>query len=690
MHAMHERFGTSDFGALHALSVGDPDRFWRAVWDGCGAIGEPGDVAFDAGDGTMRGARFFPDARLNFAENLLRPASTEDSVAVVATDESGRRTQLSRRELHALVARIATALRGEGVQPGDRVAAWMANVPETVAIMLAVTSIGAAFSSTSPDFGAAGVVDRFGQIEPVVLFAVDGYRYGGKSFDCTARLAEIAAAMPSVRRVVLVRHLGEGAVPDGAVEFGDWLPESAPPIEFEAFPFDHPLAILYSSGTTGPPKCIVHRAGGILLKHLSEHQLHCDVRAGDRVFYFTTCGWMMWNWLVSALASGATIVLYDGSPFHPSPSALFDLAARERVTLFGVSAKFVDACRKEQLRPHDTHDLSSVRTICSTGSPLVAESFEYVWDAISPTAHLASISGGTDLCGCLVLGDPTRPVYAGEIQGPALGVAADVWTESGEPAPVGVTGELVCTKPFPSMPLGFWNDANGTRYQSAYFDRFPQARSDGGATSPVRAERVAPGKSARDLVGGERSGPGATEERDGRVGAGRAERASRSPSGREAQPSGGVWAHGDFAARTAHDGFVISGRSDATLNPGGVRIGTAEIYRQVEALPEVAEALAIGRPTSAGDTEIVLFVRLANGAATVDRDLTTSIRERLRTRCSPRHVPARIVAVADLPRTRSGKLAELAVADVVAGRAVRNREALANPEALDEFAGILD
>ncbi|HEY1740547.1 MAG TPA: AMP-binding protein, partial [Acidimicrobiia bacterium] len=482
-----------------------------------------------------------------------------------------------------------------------------------------------------------------------------------KRFDCTARLGEIAAALPSVRRVVVVRHLQEGALPAGAVEFDDWLPATAAS-SFAQLPFDHPLAVLYSSGTTGPPKCIVHRAGGILLKHLSEHQLHCDVHAGDRVFYFTTCGWMMWNWLVSALASRATIVLYDGSPFHPDPNALFELAARERVTLLGVGAKFVDACRKEGLRPRDSYDLSSVATICSTGSPLVAESFEYVWDAVSPSAHLASISGGTDLCGCLVIGDPSRPVYAGEIQGPALGVAADVWTEAGEPAPVGMTGELVCTRPFPSMPLGFWGDATGARYQAAYFDRFQlggerQARSAGGATSAVRAER-----------------------------------ASRRPSGREPQASGGgdVWAHGDFAARTEHGGFVISGRSDATLNPGGVRIGTAEIYRQVEALPEIAEALAIGRPSGGGDTEIVLFVRLTSGASTVDDSVVRNIRERLRTRCSPRHVPAKIVAVADLPRTRSGKLAELAVADVVAGRAVRNREALANPEALDHFAHLLD
>jgi acetoacetyl-CoA synthetase len=653
IQAMHERFGTSDFAALHELSVREPDRFWRAVWDECGVIGEPGDVAFEPGDGTMRGARFFTEARLNFAENLLGPSvpgplgaraqASGGEIALVATDETGRRRELTRRELHDLVARTAAAMRAEGVQPGDRVAAWMANIPETVAIMLAAASIGAVFSSTSPDFGVAGVVDRFGQIEPVLLFAVDGYQYGGKRFDCTARLGEIAAALPSVRRVVVVRHLDEGSLPDGAVAFDEWASPGSEPVvpSFAPLPFDHPLAVLYSSGTTGPPKCIVHRAGGVLVKHLSEHQLHCDVRAGDRVFYFTTCGWMMWNWLVSALASRATIVLYDGSPFHPDPNALFELAARERVTLFGVSAKFIDACRKEGLRPRDTHDLSSVATVCSTGSPLVAESFEFVWDAVSPTAHLASISGGTDLCGCLVIGDPTRAVYAGEIQGPALGVAADVWTEAGEPAAVGVTGELVCTRPFPSMPLGFWGDTTGARYQAAYFDRFPGAR----------------------------------------------------PSGREPQASGGagdIWSHGDFAARTEHGGFVISGRSDATLNPGGVRIGTAEIYRQVEALPEVAEALAISRPAGSGDTEIVLFVRLTDGAAAIDSGVVRTIKERLRTRCSPRHVPARIVAVADLPRTRSGKLAELAVADVVAGRTVRNREALANPEALDQFEGLLD
>ncbi len=649
MTAMCERLGEPGFDALHARSLRDPSGFWSAVWHECGVIGDPGDVAFDPGDGTMRGARFFTSARLNFAENLVRSAT--DAVAIVATDETGRRRELSRRELHDLVAGIAAAMRHEGVQPGDRVAAWMANVPETVAIMLAAASVGAVFSSTSPDFGVNGVVDRFGQIEPVLLFAVDGYRYGGKRFDCTARLAEIAAALPSVRRVVVVPHTGDGAPTGGAaVAFDEWLRDSGAggAHEFAALPFDHPLAILYSSGTTGPPKCIVHRAGGILLKHLSEHQFHCDVRAGDRAFYFTTCGWMMWNWLVSALASGAAIVLYDGSPFHPDPSALFALAQREEATLFGVSAKFVDACRKEGLRPRDTHDLSSVATICSTGSPLVAESFEYVWDAVSPSAHLASISGGTDLCGCLVLGDPTRPVYAGEIQGPALGVAAEVWTERGDPAPIGVTGELVCTRAFPSMPLGFWGDPDGSRYQAAYFDRFPSGREP------------------------QASGGGV------------------SPSGREPQASGGVWAHGDFAARTDHGGFVISGRSDATLNPGGVRIGTAEIYRQVEALSEVAEALAIGRPAGAGDSEIVLFVRLAAGAGPLDEPLVRAIKDRLRTRCSPRHVPGVIVAVADLPRTRSGKLAELAVADVVAGRPVRNREALANPEALDHFTGLFD
>jgi acetoacetyl-CoA synthetase len=618
-----ERSGADvpDTVALHAWSLDHPGECWSAVWERAGVIGEPGAVAFDPGDGTMTGARFFPEARVSLAENLLAGPDDPSDPAIVFVREDGQQRTVTWDQLRVAVAATAAGLRAAGVVAGDRVAAWMPNLPETVVAFLAAGALGAVFSSTSADFGTAGVVDRFGQIEPTVLFAADGYRYGGKAFDCLDRLGEIAAALPSVRQVVVVGNLADQ--PDlrrlaGAQSFADFTSAGdGRGLEPLRLPFDHPAAILFSSGTTGAPKCIVHRAGGLLLKHLSEHQLHCDIRRGDRVFYFTTCGWMMWNWLVSALASRATIVLFDGSPFHPGPAALFDLADRHDVTLLGVSAKFLDACAKAGLQPRRTHRLANLRTICSTGSPLAPEGFAWVYGEVKADVHLASMSGGTDLCGCFVGGDPTRPVWAGEIQAPSLGVAVDVWDPDGQRLRRG-KGELVCTRPFPSMPAAFWNDPDGSAYRRAYFERFP-----------------------------------------------------------------GIWAHGDYASWTDHGGMVIHGRSDATLNAGGVRIGTAEIYRQVEQLPEVAEAIAVGQEWD-GDTRIVLFVRLAEGAA-LDADLEARIRSTLRERCSPRHVPARIAAVADIPRTRSGKITELAVTDVVNGREVRNTEALANPEALELY-----
>jgi acetoacetyl-CoA synthetase len=625
-HTVAARFEADvpDTVALHRWSVENPGPFWDAVWDDCGVIGTKGQRAFDAGDGSITGARFFPDARLNFAENLLAGPRDAAENAISFFREDGERRQLSWEQLRANVAATAAALRASGVNVGDRVAAWMPNLPETVVMMLAATSIGAVFSSTSADFGVAGVVDRFGQIEPTVLLASDGYTYGGRRFDCVARLAEIRAALPSVRDTVVVGNLADdpdlSGVP-GARSFADYTAEHGDAaVTFERLPFDHPGFILYSSGTTGVPKCIVHRAGGVLLMHLKEQQLHCDVNPSDRVLYVTTCGWMMWNWLTSALASKAGIVLFDGSPVFPRPAALFDVADRYDVTLFGTSAKFLDGVRKVRVAPRTSHRLVSLRTITSTGSPLAPEGFEYVYDKVKADVHLASISGGTDLCGCFVAGDPTRPVWAGEIQGPALGMAVDVYDDTGRPLTRG-TGELVCTRPFPSQPLGFWGDADGSRYHAAYYEHFP-----------------------------------------------------------------GVWAHGDFAAWTEHGGIVISGRSDATLNSAGVRIGTAEIYRQVEQLDEIAEAIAVGQKWDT-DTRIVLFVKMAPGYELTD-ELRATIRQRLRTNCSPRHVPARIVAVADIPRTRSGKITELAVADVVNGRSVRNVEALANPEALDLFKGV--
>ena len=601
---IERRTGVSipDYPALHRWSVERRDAFWAALWDFCGVVGERGERALVDGD-RMPGARWFPDARLNFAENLLARGGA--GPALVARDETGARRALGWDELRAEVSKGAQALRAAGVRAGDRVTGYLPNGAEAVLAMLAAASLGAVWSSCSPDFGVQGVVDRFGQIEPRVLLAAAGYAYAGKHHDLRERVAEIARKLPSVERVAT--SWAELTAPFAARE-----------IAFERRPFDHPLYVLYSSGTTGPPKCIVHGAGGTLLQHLKEHRLHVDLRPDDVFFYFTTTGWMMWNWLASGLASGATLVLYDGSPFHPGPEALFDLARDERVSIFGTSAKFLDAARKAGLCPRRTHDLARLRAILSTGSPLAPEGFDFVYDAIATDVQLASISGGTDIVSCFVCGDPTGPVWRGECQVPGLGMAVDVLDDAGRPAPPRVAGELVCTRPFPSMPVGFWNDPDGSRYRAAYFERFP-----------------------------------------------------------------GVWHHGDFAEWTEHGGIVIHGRSDATLNPGGVRIGTAEIYRQVEQLEEVQEALAIGQPWQ-GDLRVVLFVRLRDGLG-LDDALRDRIRRRIRQNATPRHVPAVIAQVADIPRTKSGKIVELAVRDVVAGRPVKNREALANPEALELF-----
>ncbi len=605
-----------DYASLHRWSVDDAPAFWDRVWTSTGILGARGDRLIVDRD-RMPGARFFPDATLNFAENLLR--RSDDAPAILATTEDGRDRTLSFADLRRDVARAAGALLAAGVRPGDRVAGLLPNVPETVVAALAAAAIGAVWSSCSPDFGVEGVLDRFGQIRPSVLIGVDGYAYNGRRHDIRQKLAAIAQALPDLRARVVVPMGREPA--EGPAEFASW-PEwltrgDGHRLTFDRVPFHHPLYVLYSSGTTGPPKCIVHGAGGTLIQHLKEHQLHCDVRPDDRVFYFTTCGWMMWNWLVTGLASGAALVLYDGAPFHPDGRRLFDLAERFGVTLFGVSARFLDAVRQAGLQPRATHDLSRVRTITSTGSPLSPENFDFVYRDIGADVHLASISGGTDIVSCFVGGNPNAPVWRGEIQAPGLGMNVDVVDETGRSID-GRPGELVCASPFPSMPLGFWNDPDGAKYRAAYFERFP-----------------------------------------------------------------GRWHHGDWIERTRHGGFVIHGRSDATLNPGGVRIGTAEIYRQLEALPEIAEGLAVGQAWQ-GDERIVLFVRLAPGAVW-NEDLRQRIVSRLRTHASPRHVPARIVPVADLPRTRSGKLVELAVRDVLHGRPVTNREAIANPESLDLF-----
>ena len=472
--------GQPDYAHLHRWSIERPELFWREVWERCGVVGDPGDVVFAAGE-DMPSSRFFPHAHLNVAENLL-DGWEGDEPAIIAHDETGNRRELSGRDLRRQVAALAAALRDAGAVPGDRVAAWLPNGPEAVVTMLAAASIGATFSSCSPDFGAVGVLDRFGQIEPVVLVAADGYHYNGQPIDCLQRLREIRSALPSVRRTIVVPVLSPAPALDG-IDGAELWPDvldrhDGATLAVARLPFDHPWYVLYSSGTTGPPKCIVHRTGGVLLKHVAEHQLQCDVQRGDRVLYYTTTGWMMWNWLVSALASGATVVLYDGSPFAPGPDRLFDLVDEEGISLLGVSAKYLDALAKADRHPDHTHGLASLRTICSTGSPLAPEGFRFVYERVKADVHLASISGGTDLCGCLVAGDPTGPVYAGEIQRPALGMAIDVWSEEGRTVPAGEgAGELVCTRPFPSMPLGFWGDGPlgtpGARYRAAYFERFP-------------------------------------------------------------------------------------------------------------------------------------------------------------------------------------------------------------------------
>ena len=620
MDAVRRRHGV-DIGGyddLHRWSIERPQAFWSELWDFCGIVAEERGARVVEDFDRMPGARWFPDARLNFAENLLR--RRDDGPALIFRDEAGEARSLSHRRLHDEVSRLAQALAACGVGPGDRVAGFLPNLPETAIAMLAAAARGAVWSSCSPDFGIKGVMDRFGQIAPKILFTADGYRYGGKRLDSLARAKAIAGQLPDLERLIVVPHLDPAPALDGldAVPLADFVAPYAPgDIDFVRLPFNDPLYILYSSGTTGVPKCIVHGIGGTLIKHLKEHRLHCDIKPGARVFYFTTCGWMMWNWLMSALASEATLVLYDGSPFHDDGAVLFDLADSARINVFGTSAKFIDACDKAGLEPARTHSLASVDTILSTGSPLRPEGFDYVYERVKADVCLASMSGGTDLIGCFVGGNPTGPVWRGEIQAPALGMKVEVFDDDGAPLDVG-KGELVCTAPFPSMPIGFWADPDGAKYHAAYFDTYPN-----------------------------------------------------------------VWRHGDYVAFTERGGMVIYGRSDAVLNPGGVRIGTAEIYREVERFDEVVEGLVIGQEWD-GDTRVVLFVKLREGVA-LDDALGARIKRRIRENATPRHVPARIVQVADIPRTISGKIVELAVRDVVHGRPVKNIDALANPEALDHF-----
>ena len=619
----------STYERLWRWSVDYKWDFWQAIWAFGGVIGESGERVLEHAD-SMLGARWFPDATLNYAENLLEHRRADDSAdAFVFWGEDKVRRTLAHADVHALVARSAEALAAHGIGVGDRVAAFMPNLPETIIAMLATASRGAIWSSCSPDFGVQGVLDRFGQIEPRVLFTVDGYWYNGKPVPILDKVRDIVARIPSVERVVVVPYLqrSAGAADDlslirAAVPWDVWLaPFLAGPIDYVRLPFAHPLLILYSSGTTGVPKCIVHGAGGTLLQHLKEHLLHGDLKRDDRLFYFTTCGWMMWNWLVSGMAAGATLLLYDGSPFLDRGRILWTLADAERMTHFGTSAKYIDAQKKIAIVPRKDFDLSTIRTMFSTGSPLSPESYDYVYQCVKVDLCLSSISGGTDIVSCFALGAPTLPVWRGELQCRGLGMDVDVYDELGTPV-VRQQGELVCKSPFPAMPVYFWNDADGAKYRAAYFERFP-----------------------------------------------------------------GLWCHGDWVELTEHDGLVIYGRSDATLNPGGVRIGTAEIYRQVEQMPEVIESLVIGQnwpPGEIGDVRVVLFVKLREGEE-LSSELGDRIKQTIRTNTTPRHVPARIVAVTDIPRTKSGKIVELAVRNVVHGREVRNLEALANPEALEQY-----
>jgi acetoacetyl-CoA synthetase len=617
----------ASYDDLYRWSIDSPAQFWTEVArfaDVRASFVKDGPVIENPR--SLPGARFFPGAQLNFAENLLRYRDAHP--ALVFRNERGTRHELSYRQLHEEVARIAAGLTAAGIVAGDRIAAFMPNLPETAIAMLATASIGAIWSSCSPDFGVAAVLDRFGQIAPKALFATDGYCYAGKSVDALPTVAQLVQKLPSVRALILVPYVAGADVqarnPRGAAKVALWAEFGATGarLQFVQSPFDHPLYILYSSGTTGAPKCIVHGAGGTLLQHQKEHVLHSDIRREDRVFYFTTCGWMMWNWLMSALATGATLVLYDGSPMHPDPGVLWRMAAEERITIFGTSAKYLGTLQKSAYVPARAVDLGMLRTILSTGSPLLPDGFDFVYRDVKADVQVASISGGTDIVSCFALGCPIRPVYRGELQCRGLGMAVEIFDEHGRPIR-GARGELVCTAPFPSMPIGFWGDPDGSRYRAAYFERFP-----------------------------------------------------------------GVWHHADFAELTEHDGLVIYGRSDAVLNPGGVRIGTAEIYAAVEGLAEIAEALAVAQDWQ-GDVRIVLFVRLQEGAA-LDEPLLQKIRTTIRARATPRHVPAKIIAVPELPRTLSGKLTELAVRNVIHGQPVPNRDALANPGALEHFRDLVE
>ena len=610
----------SNYAELHSWSVSNQPAFWSDFWDWAGIISEKKGERILIDAEKMPGASYFPDARLNFAENLLRHCNEQP--ALIFRREDGLEKTMSGNELVSMAGQVSRALVAMGIQPGDRIAGFLPNIPEAIAIMAGAAAIGATWTSCSPDFGAQGVLDRFGQVQPKVMVTADGYVYADKRIDLRSKIKAVAEELEGLEKIVVIPFLEDKTditdIPYSLM-LEDWLKghSDAPP-DYIHLPFDHPLYILYSSGTTGAPKCIVHKAGGVLLQHLKEYILHTDMKPGMRHFYFTTLGWMMWNWQASGLAAGATLMLYDGSPFHPDGNVLWNYAEEQKFDVFGTSAKYLEGCHKGGINPAKTHDLKNLKTILSTGSVLVPEGFDYVYESVKADVCLASISGGTDLCGCFVGGVPTQPVWRGEIQAPALAMDVATLREDGSRASLGEKGELCCMGPFPSMPIGFWNDTDGSRYFDAYYSTYKN-----------------------------------------------------------------VWRHGDFAAFTKSGGLVIYGRSDATLNPGGVRIGTAEIYRQVEQLPEVLESIVIGQDID-GDVRVVLFVRLREQQELSD-DLVQRIKKRIREGASPRHVPAKVLQVTDIPRTRSGKIVELAVRDVVHNRPIKNKEALDNPEALEQF-----
>jgi len=611
----------TDYDALYEFSIRHPEKFWPAVWEFCGirATGEFSPVIVDANK--MPGAKWFPGVRLNFAQNLLR--YKDERLAIVFRNEWGHQREMTYADLQSAVAKLSYALREAGVVAGDRIAGFLPNIPETIIAMLATTAIGATWSSCSPDFGINGIVDRFGQIAPKILFTADAYSYGGKRFDCLEKIRAVVSHIPTVEKLIVIPYSGDAVNLEGfnnAILLSDFIGKNEHPLQFEMTSFDHPLYIMYSSGTTGAPKCIVHGAGGTLLQHLKELVLHTDLKREDKIFYYTTCGWMMWNWLVSSLAVGATVVLYDGSPFYPTGNVLWDLIDEVGITVFGTSAKWISAVEKAGIRPREMHKLTTLKTILSTGSPLVDENYDYIYREAKERVLLASISGGTDIISCFALGNPLLPVYRGELQCRGLGMKVEIFNDEGKSVRE-EKGELACTATFPSMPIYFWNDSDGSKYKNAYFSKIKN-----------------------------------------------------------------VWCHGDHAVLTEHDGIIIYGRSDATLNPGGVRIGTAEIYRQVEQIPEVFESLAVGQQWE-NDERVLLFVRLLAGF-TLDDALSDKIKRQIRINTTPRHVPDKIIQVPDLPRTISGKISELAIREIIHGRPIKNTDALANPEALKWFEEI--